>query len=146
MQKIIAVVGGREVPSELLKVAFEVGKGIAERGYTLVCGGMGGAMEEACRGAKSAGGLTIGILPGPAKSDANPYVDIPILTSMSHARNAIVVRTADAVIAIGGKYGTLSEISLALAIGRKVVGIKTWEISGVKMVSTPEEAFKELGI
>jgi len=107
---------------------------------------MGGAMEEACRGAKSAGGLTIGILPGPAKSDANPYVDIPILTSMSHARNAIVVRTADAVIAIGGKYGTLSEISLALAISRKVVGIKTWEISGVKMVSTPEEAFKELGI
>jgi hypothetical protein len=146
MQKIIAVVGGREVPSELLKVAFEVGKGIAERGYALVCGGMGGVMEEACRGAKSTGGLTIGILPGPTKSDANPYVDIPILTSMSHARNAIVVRTADAVIAIGGKYGTLSEIGLALAISRKVVGVGTWEIPGVKIVSTPEEVFKELGI
>jgi len=146
MQKIIAVVGGREVASELLRVAFEVGKGIAERGYALVCGGMGGVMEEACRGARSAGGLTIGILPGSNKSDANPYVEIPIPTSMSHARNAIVVRSAEAVIAIGGKYGTLSEIGLALAIDRKVVGIGTWDIPGVKMVSTTEEIFKELGV
>jgi len=146
MRKIIAVIGGREATNELLRVAFEVGKGIAEHGYALVCGGMGGVMEEACRGARSAGGLTIGILPGSNKSDANPYVEIPIPTSMSHARNAIVVRSAEAVIAIGGKYGTLSEIGLALAIGRKVVGIKTWEIPGVKIVSSPEEAFKELGI
>jgi uncharacterized protein (TIGR00725 family) len=129
---IVAVIGASVVSSdEVRRLARETGAEIARRGYLLVCGGMRGVMEEAARGAREEGGITIGILPGKDRTDANPYIDIPILTAMSHARNAIIVRTADCVIAIDGSYGTLSEIALARCTDRPVYGIKTWDIEGV---------------
>ncbi|HRY29411.1 MAG TPA: TIGR00725 family protein [Elusimicrobiota bacterium] len=141
---IIAVIGQSSCPDSLAKTAESVGAEIARRGHVLVCGGMGGVMEAACRGAKRAGGVTLGILPGKDKKDANPYVDYPVLTAMSHARNAVIVRTADAVIAVGGRYGTLSEIGLALSIDRPVYGLKTWSIRGVSPVKTPKEALDRI--
>ena len=97
----------------------------------MVCGGLGGAMEAACRGAKAEGGTTVGILPGGDRSAANPYVDVAVPTGLGEARNALVVRAADAVIAVAGGYGTLSEIALALSAGKPVVGLGTWELEGV---------------
>ncbi|MCX5781560.1 MAG: TIGR00725 family protein [Elusimicrobia bacterium] len=128
---IIGVLGGNECSGEIGKIAYQIGQEIAKAGHILICGGLGGVMEHACKGAKEAGGLTIGILPGKEKFEANDYIDIPIVTAMSHARNAIIVRTADILVAIGGKYGTLSEIALAKAIDKPVYGLKTWEIDGV---------------
>jgi uncharacterized protein (TIGR00725 family) len=141
---IVAVIGGNYCDKEIAQIAYEVGKRIAQRKHILICGGLGGVMEATCRGAKDGGGLTIGILPGKEKSEANRFVDIPIVTSMSHARNAIIVRTADVLIAVNGKYGTLSEIGLALAISKKVVGINTWDIEGVVSVGSVDEAMKEI--
>lgn len=97
-------------------------------------------MEAACRGAKASGGTTVGLLPGLDRRDANPHVDVVIPTGLGEARNALVVRTADALIAIGGGYGTLSEIGLALRTGKRVVGLGTWEIDGIEPASSPEEA------
>jgi uncharacterized protein (TIGR00725 family) len=131
----------------LAEVAEAVGRAIATAGAILVCGGLGGVMAAACRGARAAGGATIGILPGPDTSAANSDVQIPIATGMGEARNVIIVRTADAVIAVGGEYGTLSEIALARKAGRVVVGLRTWALghgsSGrphVLEATTPEEA------
>jgi uncharacterized protein (TIGR00725 family) len=101
---------------------------VAERGAVVVCGGLGGAMEAACRGAKDAGGTTLGILPGSDRSEANPYVDFALPTGLGEARNALVVRAADVVIAVGDGYGTLSEIALALRVGVPVVGLRTWSL------------------
>ncbi len=141
MKKIIAVIGGSVCKTEeIKKIAFDTGKEIALRGYLLICGGMGGVMEEACHGAKSVGGTTIGVLPGKDRSEANPYIDIPIVTAMSHARNAIIVRTADCVIAIDGEYGTLSEIALAKILDKPVFGIQTWDIEGVIKVPDAKTA------
>ncbi|MEA2219669.1 MAG: hypothetical protein QOJ35_2295, partial [Solirubrobacteraceae bacterium] len=117
-----------------------VGRGLAEAGAVLVCGGLGGVMEAACRGAKSAGGTTIGILPGTRRDEANPYVDIAIATALGELRNGLVVRAADALVAVGGEFGTLSEIALALKAGKPVVGLGTWEIRGVVVASDPVEA------
>lgn len=117
-----------------------MGRLLAGRGATVVCGGLGGTMEAACRGARNGGGRTIGILPGLDRADANPYVDVAIPTGLGEARNALVVRAADAVIALGGGYGTLSEIALALKAGKRVVGLGTWEIEGVVGVEGPEAA------
>jgi uncharacterized protein (TIGR00725 family) len=141
---IVAVIGGNFCTKEIAEMAYEVGKRIAERKHILVCGGLAGVMEAACRGAKDGGGLTIGILPGKDKTEANRFVDIPIVTAMSHARNAIIVRTADVLIAVDGKYGTLSEIGLALAIGKKVVGLNTWDIEGIISVGSVDEAMEEI--
>ncbi len=131
-------------------MAEEVGQRIARRGAVLVCGGRGGVMEAACRGAKAEGGTTVGILPGGDRSEANAYVDIPIATGLGEARNAIVVRTADAVIAVSGGYGTLSEIGLALKMGRPVVGLGTWELcqdglmaDGLFRAGTPAQAVEQ---
>jgi uncharacterized protein (TIGR00725 family) len=107
-------------------VAFEVGRGIAERGAVLICGGMTGVMEHAARGARAAGGLTIGLLPTDDPDDANPHIDVAIATGIGHARNAILARTADGVIAIGGGLGTLSEIALALRNRTPIIGLRTW--------------------
>lgn len=137
---IIGIIGGSQCPSKIEKIAYTTGREVAQRGHILICGGMSGVMASACRGAKSDGGITIGILPGKDKSEANPSVDIPIVTAMSHARNAIIVRTADALIAIGGKYGTLSEIALAKVINKSVFGIETWDIEGVTKVKSAKEA------
>lgn len=141
---IVGVIGGSETDKKTFNLAYEIGKEIAKHNYILVCGGMGGVMESACKGAKSADGVTIGILPGKDKTDANPYIDIPIVTAMSHARNAIIVRTADILIAIGGKYGTLSEIALAKVINKTVIGLGSWDIPGVIKVSNVKEAIKEV--
>jgi uncharacterized protein (TIGR00725 family) len=110
-------------------LAEAVGRGLAEAGASVICGGMGGVMAAACRGAKSVGGLTVGVLPGVSASDANPYVDVSIVTGMGEARNLIIVRTAVAVIAVGGEFGTLSEVAFALKLGRPVIGLGTWELS-----------------
>jgi uncharacterized protein (TIGR00725 family) len=117
-----------------------VGAGLGASGVVLVCGGRGGVMEAACRGAKSSGGTTVGILPGLDRADANPYVDVVIATGLGEARNALVVNAADAVIAVGRGYGTLSEIGLALKGGKRVVGLGTWEVEGVEAVDSPEAA------
>jgi len=128
-QRIIAVIGGSQCSKEEAKLAEEVGRELARRGAILVCGGLGGVMEAACRGASSEGGTTIGILPGDDSQAANPYVQIPIVTGMGYARNVTVVKSAQAVIAIGGSYGTLSEISHALQSGIPVIGLNTWSLS-----------------
>ena len=125
---IISVIGGSSPTPEHAALAEEVGRELARRGVMVVCGGLGGVMEAVCRGAKSAGGTTIGILPGHAAGDANPYVDIPIVTGMGYSRNVIVVNTGQAVIAVGGAYGTLSEIGHALGDNIPVVGLKTWPL------------------
>jgi len=136
------------VPTTEESAAAEaVGRALAEENAILVCGGRGGVMEAACRGAKSVGGLTVGILPGTHRGEANPYVDIPIVTGLGETRNALIARTAQAVIAIGGSYGTLSEIAFALAFGVPVVGLGTWEVrreghppAPIVYTATPEEA------
>ncbi len=127
-QKMIGVIGGGQCSSDVENLAEEVGSLIAQREGILICGGLSGVMEAACRGAKKSNGTTIGVLPGDRKSDANPFIDIPIVTAMADARNIIIVRSSDAVIAIDGKYGTLSEISFCLAYNVPVIGLKTWNV------------------
>jgi uncharacterized protein (TIGR00725 family) len=131
MKPIIAVIGGRRTEKFLLRQAEEVGRLIAQRGATLVCGGLSGVMEAASKGAKAEGGLTVGILPQNDSKEANQYIDIPIPTGLGIGRNVIIARAADALIAVGGEYGTLSEIAFALQMGKPVIGIKTWDIQGV---------------
>jgi len=128
-KKFIAVIGGGQCSAAEAKLAEAVGRELARRGAILVCGGLGGVMEAACKGASSEGGVTIGILPGDNYQAANPYVQIPIVTGMGYARNIAVVKSAQAVIAIGGNYGTLSEISHALQSGIPVIGLNTWSLS-----------------
>lgn len=127
--KIIAIIGASQCSPEEARMAEEVGKHLARRGAVLVCGGLTGVMEAACKGAQSAGGTTIGILPGEKRSAANPYVKIPIVTGIGYARNVAVVKSAQAVIAVGGSYGTLSELGHALQSGIPVIGLNTWAIS-----------------
>jgi hypothetical protein len=124
----LAVIGSATCSEEVAALAEAVGREIARAGAVLVCGGRGGVMEAACRGARAEGGTTVGILPGLDRREANPYVDIPIVTGLGEARNAVVVRTADAVVAVSGGFGTLSEIGLALKMGRPVVGLGTWDL------------------
>ena len=127
---IIAVIGSSNPAfAEHLDLAEQVGRELAKRDATVVCGGLSGIMEAVCRGAKAEGGTTIGILPGQTPRDANSFVDIPIVTGMRYSRNVIVVNTGRAVIAVGGAWGTLSEIGHALGDGIPVVGLKTWEFS-----------------
>jgi len=128
-KKFIAVIGGRECSLEEAELAEEVGREIAKQGAILVCGGLGGVMEAACKGAHSEGGITIGILPGDSRRQANPYVQIPIVTTIGYSRNIIVVKSAQAIVAVGGSYGTLSEISHALQGGIPVIGLNTWSLS-----------------
>lgn len=126
---ILAVCGrGDSCSPQAFQLAEEVGREIALHGCKLICGGGNGVMEGACKGAKAAGGTTIGVLPGEDPRLANPHVDIPICTGMGYARNVIVVRSAAAVIAIDGAYGTLSEVALALGYAIPVVGLRTWRV------------------
>ncbi len=120
----IAVIGAGAADEKERAAAEKVGMEIGKTGHILICGGLGGVMEASSKGAKSAGGLTVGILPGDKKEDANPYIDIVIVTDMGHARNAIIARAADALIAVGGEAGTLSEVALAIKIGKPAVFIK----------------------
>ena len=125
-RRLVAVCGESDPQTSLADLAFELGRGIAQRDAVLVCGGLTGVMEHAARGARDAGGLTIGLLPGEDPDEANDYVDIAIATGLGHARNAILARTADGIVAVGGGLGTLSEIALALRNRRPTIGIKTW--------------------
>jgi uncharacterized protein (TIGR00725 family) len=125
---------------EETSVAERVGALVARRGAVLVCGGLGGVMEAACRGARQEGGTAVGILPGLDRGAANPHVDVALATGLGEARNALVVRAADALIAIGGAYGTLSEIALALKGGKRVIGLGTWDIEGIEPADGPEAA------
>jgi uncharacterized protein (TIGR00725 family) len=125
----IGVIGGSDVSPQIAKLAEEVGREIAQQGAALVCGGMGGVMEAACKGASTEGGLTIGIVPGDSRETANKYVKIPIVTGIGYARNVAVVKSSQAIIAIDGSYGTLTELGYALQSGIPVIGLKTWSMS-----------------
>lgn len=145
--RAIAVIGRSACSPAEAALAEEVGRLLAERSVTVVCGGLGGVMEAVCRGAASRGGFTVGILPGNERGAANRWVSLPIVTGVGQARNMAVVRSAQAVIAVGGAYGTLSEIAFALDSGIPVVGINTWRLDevhaasdGVREVSTALEA------
>ncbi|MCK9297787.1 TIGR00725 family protein [Methanoculleus sp. YWC-01] len=134
----IAVIGRGDCSVEEYEAAETIGYLIAGNHETVCCGGLGGVMEAACRGAKEAGGTTVGILPD--TGEGNAFLDIVIRTGMGHARNVVLVNSADAVIAVGGGYGTLSEIAIALKTGKPVFGLQTWKIEGVFVCATPEEA------
>lgn len=137
---MIGVIGAGRCDRDIYDLARTVGKVIADMGAVLVCGGLSGVMEGACRGAREAGGQTVGILPGPEKAQANPYVTIPIVTDLGHARNVLVVRSSDVLVAISGGYGTLSEISISLKLGKPIIGLQTWpNMEGIHYVNTPEE-------
>ena len=123
----IGVVGPGDATSEEVARAEEVGHTLAEAGAILVCGGLGGVMESACRGARAAGGVTVGLLPGDDRRAANPWLSIALPTGLGEGRNVLLVRAAEAIVAIGGGWGTLSEIALALRAGKTVVGLDTWD-------------------
>ncbi len=142
---IISVIGDSSCDKEIYGIAEITGKLIAKKGHILFTGGLGGVMEGASKGAKEAGGLTVGILPGLSREEANRYIDVPVTTGLSHARNVIIARSADALIAISGGYGTLSEIAIALKLGKPVIGIKTWStIKDIINVNSPEEAMENV--
>ena len=138
--RYVAVLGPGEATPTEVEAAAAVGRALGERRAVTVTGGLGGVMEAACRGAKEGGGITVGILPGLDRERANAFLDVAVPTGFGEARNALVVRAADALVAIGGAYGTLSEIALALKAGKRVVGLRSWEIEGVERADTPEAA------
>jgi uncharacterized protein (TIGR00725 family) len=140
----VAVVGPGDASPQELHAAEEVGAGLAAAGIVVVTGGLGGVMEAACRGARSRHGHTLGILPGEDREAANGWVEIAVATGLGELRNGLVVRAADALVAVGGGHGTLSEVALALKLGRPVVGLGTWDVHGVEHVSTPEEALEHI--
>jgi uncharacterized protein (TIGR00725 family) len=150
--KSVAVVGAGDADGETSRAAEEVGRLLAERGYAVICGGGNGVMEAACKGAKLAGGLTVGILGSEDAAVANGSVDVPIATGFGEARNMIVVRAAThGIIAVGGEFGTLSEIAFALKMGKPVVGLNTWELAklgtpddSILTAQTPKEAVEKL--
>ncbi len=147
-QKItISVIGGSSIGTKTEDLAEKVGALIAELGCVMVCGGLGGAMEAAAKGAKKAGGITIGILPGKEKDDANPYIDISLPTSIGYARNAIVACSADIIIALPGNYGTNTEICYGLIHSRPVIDLGNWNVDGMidaKSLEDAEEKIKKI--
>ena len=140
----VAVVGPGDASPAEIESAELIGRGIAQRGDVLVCGGLGGVMAAAARGAAAAGGTTVGLLPGKSRDDANQWIEIAIPTGLGELRNGLVVRAADVVVAVGGAWGTLSEIALALKTGVPVIGLHTWEIEGVEVVDSPEGAVRAI--
>ena len=134
------MVGAGDASAAQRAAAEAVGGLLAEAGAVVVTGGLGGVMEAACKGAAAAGGLTLGILPGTDRGEANPHVTLAVPTGMGEARNALVVRAADALVAIGGEWGTLSEVALARKAGKPVVGLDTWDLEGVERASSPADA------
>lgn len=146
-QPYVAVSGGGDADAATCQLAEEVGAELARLGAVVLTGGLDGAMAAACRGAKGAGGTTIGILPSDDRADANPWVDVAVPTGLGEGRNALLVRAADALVAVAGGFGTLSEIALALRLGRPVVGLGTWELArggdavpAIVTAATPAEA------
>ena len=139
----IGVIGASRCSPEIAELAEEVGREIGKRGAVLICGGLGGVMEFASKGVKEAGGLTIGILPGRSKEEANGYIDVPVVTGMGHARNVIIAHSSDSIIAISGEHGTLSEIAIGLKLKKTIIGLNTWDIEGVIKVKTAAEAVEK---
>jgi uncharacterized protein (TIGR00725 family) len=139
----VAVIGASSCDETVWSQALEVGRAVARAGAVLVCGGLGGVMEAAARGARSVGGPTLGILPGPSRTEASESIDMAVATGLGHFRNFVIAQTADVFIAVAGKYGTLSEMAMALTLGKTVVGLGTWEIEGVIPASSPEDAVKK---
>ena len=138
---IVGVIGAANASSRGLDHAYQVGRLIAERGAVLVCGGLGGVMEAASRGCAEAGGDVLGVLPGNSSDSANPYVTLPIVTAMGHARNIIIAQTASALVAIEGEYGTLSEIAIGMKLGKPVVQLDSWsQLSTTYQAETPDQA------
>ncbi len=139
----IGVIGASRCSTEVAELAEEVGMEIGRKGAVLICGGLGGVMESASKGAKEAGGLTIGILPGTSKEEANGYIDIPIVTGLGHARNVVIAHSSDSIIAISGEHGTLSEIAIGLKLKKTIIGLNTWDIEGIIQVKTAAEAVEK---
>ena len=143
--KTIAIIGARACDDEVTQIAEQMGCLLAKHGYTIICGGLSGVMEAACKGAKANNGTTIGILPGDNPDDANPHVDIAIATGMGVSRNLIIIRSAIAVVAINGGFGTLSELAFALQLQKPVVGLGTWDVSDhIVIASDPDDAMQKL--
>ncbi|MFN3870750.1 MAG: TIGR00725 family protein [Aquificaceae bacterium] len=142
--KQVAVIGASKANQEEYHVAYQLGKEIAKRGWIVVCGGRGGVMEAVCKGAKEERGITVGILPSYEGEEANPYVDIKIRTGMNWNRNPLVVASGDVVVAIGGNWGTLSEIAYALILGKPIIGYKTHPIEGLKQAKRLEDILEFL--
>ena len=141
----IAVIGSSDPDPEFMALAADVGRTIAASGAVLICGGLGGVMEAAARGAKEKGGLTVGILPDYNKESANPFIDVVVPTGLGHARNILVAASGDLIVALPGSHGTRSEISIALKLNKPVIGIRDWgNILGVRQVNSIEELQKEL--
>lgn len=140
----VAVIGGGQCNASVWKMAQKLGRRLAEEGHTTICGGLGGVMEAVCCGAREAGGLAIGILPG-EKEEANQFVGAAIATGMGYARNVLIVKSADAIIALPGEYGTLSEIALALKMRKLVINLNSWSIPGVVNAENVDEAIGLLG-
>jgi uncharacterized protein (TIGR00725 family) len=137
----IGVIGAGDCSTETYNMAVELGYLISQSGWILICGGLGGVMEGAAKGCYKGGGLSVGILPGEEKDAANPFITLPIPTGMGEGRNLLIVKASDVVVSIAGGYGTLSEIGLALKMGKLVVGLKTWpNIDGIDYVETPQQA------
>ena len=136
-QIYIGVIGDAQCTDDVAQVAYEVGRSIGEAGAILVCGGLGGVMEAAAKGAKSAGGSTVGILPGVSREEANPHIDLAIVTGMRDARNVIIARSCHVLIAVAGMFGTLSEIALACKFGVPVIGLRTWTVDRPGLTHPP---------
>jgi uncharacterized protein (TIGR00725 family) len=137
----IAVIGGSEIGPETAALAREVGREVARRGAVLLCGGLGGVMAAAAQGAQEGGGVSLGILPDGDRRRANPYLTYAIATNLGHARNMLIAHSADALIAVDGGYGTVSEAAIALKLGKPVIGLNlTWNLAGVKRAGTALEA------
>jgi len=143
-KKVVSVIGGHSCTEEVEQIAYNLGKNLAKVVEILISGGLSGTMKAVCSGFKAGGGLTIGILPGYNKNEANPFVDIVIPTGLGLARNVLVVKSADVVVALPGEAGTLSEIAYCLQFGIPVISLKSWDIPGVIKVETAEEAIKEV--
>jgi len=137
----IAVIGGSEISAELAELARQVGREVARQGAVLLCGGLGGVMAAAAQGAKAAGGVSLGILPDGDHRGANPYLTYSIATNLGHARNMLIAHSADAVIAVDGSYGTVSEAAIALKLGKPVIALEvTWDLPGLQRANSAEAA------
>jgi len=137
----LAIIGGGEINSETAGLAQEVGRQVAARGAVLLCGGLGGVMAAAAQGAREAGGVSLGILPDGDRRRANPHLTYSIATNLGHARNVLIAHSADALIAVDGSYGTISEAAVALKLGKPVIALNVaWDLPGLKRAGSPEEA------
>jgi uncharacterized protein (TIGR00725 family) len=138
-QSLIGVIGASDATEEQKNLAWEVGKLIGNSGLAMICGGLGGAMEAASRGCAESGGVILGLLPGERKEDANPFVTYALPTNLGYARNMLIAHAADILVAVGTGYGTLSEIAIALKLGKKVLSYQSWDIRGVTTCRSLQE-------